>query len=106
MSFVSGVNLLPATGEFTYDPTYVYFGQRAAPPGALLPINAYALGQASGTPDITVAIDQLAAAFPGCTTIAIVCAWFFNSEFMRLVSGLSFDDLHQQSYRLDSRARL
>ncbi len=78
MSYVNGVNLLPATGEFTYD-TVAYLGQRAEPPGALLPINAYA-NQASYRTDMELSIDQLLAAFPGCTTVAIVCAWFFNSE--------------------------
>ncbi len=79
MSYVNGVHLLPATGEFTYDPTYVYSGQRAQPLGTLLPINTYYSSQFSGNPDIHTAIDQLVAAFPGCTTISIVCSWFFNS---------------------------
>jgi hypothetical protein len=78
MSYVSGVNLLPATGEFTYD-TVAYRGQRAQPPGPLLQINAYA-NQASFRTDLELSIDQLLAAFPGCETVAIVCAWFFNSE--------------------------
>ncbi len=78
MNYVNGVNLLPATGEFTYD-TVAYLGQRAEPPGAPLPINAYA-NQASHRTDMELSIDQLLAAFPGCATIAIVCAWFFNSE--------------------------
>ena len=78
MTYVNGVNLLPATGEFTYD-TVAYRGQRAQPPGALLPINAYA-NQAAFRTDMELSVDQLLAAFPGCATVAIVCAWFFNSE--------------------------
>lgn len=78
MGYVNGVNLLPATGEFTYD-TIAHLGQRAEPPGAVLPINTYA-GRDSYRTDMELAIDQLLAAFPACTTVAIVCAWFFNSE--------------------------
>ena len=45
----------------------------------MLAINAYA-NQAAYRTDMELAIDQLLAAFPGCATVAIVCAWFFNSE--------------------------
>lgn len=76
MGYVNGVNLLPSTGEFTYD-SVAYRGQRITEP-ALAGINTYA-GQAAHRTDMDLAIDQLQAAFPACTTVAIVCAWFFNS---------------------------
>lgn len=77
MSFVKGVNLLPATGEFTYD-SVQYLGQRVTET-SLSSLNTYA-GQASHRTDMDLAIDQLQADFPGCTTVALVIAWFFNSE--------------------------
>lgn len=68
--------MLPATGEFTYATT-AYRGARLSQP--MVPINSYA-GQASNRADYSLAIDQLQTAFPACTTVAIVCAWFGNSE--------------------------
>ena len=75
--YVNGVNLLPATGEFTYG-TAARQGQRAQdsfPAG----INFYYSGEPSAKTDCSVSIDQLQAQFPSCTTVAIVCAWFGNS---------------------------
>jgi hypothetical protein len=66
-----GVHLLPSTGEFTYD-TVAYSGQRLG--GSLGPINTYAGGGAIS--DYSIAIDQLQAAHPECTTVSVVCAWF------------------------------
>jgi hypothetical protein len=75
--FVTGVNLLPSTGEFTYD-TVAYLGQRVTEP-APSSINRYASGGAGATTDYTLAIDDLLAQFPGCTTVALVVAWFGNA---------------------------
>ena len=72
MPTLTGVHLLPATGEFTYDPV-VYLGQRATEPG-LSAINAYA-GQAPTT-DYSVSINQLQAEHPECATVSLVCSWF------------------------------
>jgi hypothetical protein len=77
MDYVNGVNLLPSTGEFTYDPV-AYMGQRVTE-SAPLAINTYA-GQASHRTDLDLAIDQLVAECPSCTTVAVIVAWFFNSE--------------------------
>jgi uncharacterized protein (TIGR02217 family) len=81
MDYILGVNLLPSTGEFTYD-TIPYLGQRITEP-ALTSINRYAnggpLAGTGSTTDYTIAIDQLQATFPGCTTVAVVVAWFGNS---------------------------
>jgi hypothetical protein len=71
---LGGVHLLPATGEFTYD-TVAMLGRRATEP-ALTAINTYAGGGV--TTDCTIALDQLQVAHPECTTVAVVCAWFFD----------------------------
>lgn len=73
MGFINGVNLLPATGEFTYATT-AYQGKRAGE-STFVEINTYA-GQTSQRTDLMLAIDQLKAVFPACTTVAVVCAWF------------------------------
>jgi hypothetical protein len=75
MPSLIGVHLLPSTGEFTYD-TVAYEGQRLTEP-ALSQINSYAGGGA--TTDYTLAIEQLVAAHPECTTVSLVVAWFFDS---------------------------
>ena len=72
MPILTGVHLLPATGEFTYDPI-AYLGQRTSEPG-LTAINAYAGGGA--TTDYTLALNQLQAQHPECKTVSLVCAWF------------------------------
>ena len=81
MSYILGVNLLPSTGEFTYD-TIAYLGQRVTE-STLTSINRYANGgpnAGSGTvTDYTIAIDNLQAQFPGCTTVSLVVSWFGNS---------------------------
>jgi hypothetical protein len=80
-SYICGVNLLPSTGEFTYD-TIAYLGQRAAET-SFVSINRYANGgPLAGTGDKTdysIAIDNLQAQAPGCTTVAVVVAWFGSS---------------------------
>ena len=59
---MNGVNLLPSTGEFTYD-TIPYLGQRITET-QLTSINRYATGgplAATGTTtDYTIALDQSA----------------------------------------------
>ncbi len=81
MGYIQGVNLLPSTGEFTYD-TIAYLGQRVTE-SSLTSINRYANGgPLAGTgsiTDYTIAINNLQAEYPGCTTVALVIAWFGNS---------------------------
>ena len=81
MTYLNGVNLLPSTGEFTYD-TIPYLGQRAAE-STLTSINRYANGgPLAGTgsiTDYTIALNNLQAEFSGCTTVAVVVSWFGNS---------------------------
>jgi GTA TIM-barrel-like domain/Conserved hypothetical protein 2217 (DUF2460) len=79
--FVNGVNLLPSTGEFTYD-TIPYLGQRATET-VLTSINRYAnggpLAGTGNTTDYSIALDNLQAEIPDCATVALVIAWFGNS---------------------------
>ena len=72
MATLTGVHLLPATGEFAYDPV-PYLGQRASEPG-LSAINGYAGGGAKT--DYALALDQLQSQHPECATVSLVCAWF------------------------------
>jgi hypothetical protein len=83
MGYVNGVNLLPATGEFAYATTAHQGARLAFPALPLVPINTYYVTYNGGTfpkTDYSYSIDQLEAAFPACTTVAIVCAWFGNSD--------------------------
>ena len=81
MGYINGVNLLPSTGEFTYD-TIPYLGQRVTE-SVLTSINRYANGGPSagtGTvTDYTISLNNLQSEFPGCTTVALVVSWFGNS---------------------------
>ncbi len=74
MPTLTGVHLLPSTGEFTYDPV-AYMGRRATETG-FSALNAYA-GQAPIT-DCSVSLNQLQAGHPECGCVSIVCAWFFD----------------------------
>ncbi|MCI0468394.1 MAG: glycoside hydrolase TIM-barrel-like domain-containing protein, partial [Beijerinckiaceae bacterium] len=76
MSYVNGVNLLPATGEFTYATT-AHRGQRLTET-SITGINFYQTGDPDA-PDFPLAIDQLEAAFPACTTVSVICAWLGDS---------------------------
>ncbi|MGH6846768.1 MAG: baseplate megatron protein TIM-barrel domain-containing protein [Methylocella sp.] len=77
MGYVNGANLLPATGEFTYATT-AHRGQRVTEL-SMSGIDFYFAGAPPKT-DYSYSIDQLQTAFPACTTAAIVCAWFGNSD--------------------------
>ena len=81
MTYILGVNLLPSTGEFTYD-TIAYLGQRVTEiePDLDQPLRQWrAAGGDGSTTDYMIALDNLQAEFPGCTTVALVVAWFGNS---------------------------
>ncbi len=77
MGYVKGVNLLPATGEFSYD-TLPYLGQRATET-ALQSINLYASNGSGTKTDYSIALDDLQAQLPDCETVALVVAWFGDS---------------------------
>ncbi len=77
---VTGVHLLPSTGEFAYDTMSAVGSQR----GSSGLNNATILNFFSSSPgaptDYTNAIIQFQAEHPECTTVSLVIAWFFNSE--------------------------
>jgi GTA TIM-barrel-like domain len=75
MGLIGGVHLLPATGEFTYD-TVAHTGALSGAPQQSL--NAF-FAPAGTRTDYAYAIDQLQAAYPECSTVSVVCAWFGNS---------------------------
>jgi uncharacterized protein (TIGR02217 family) len=77
MGYINGVNLLPSTGEFTYD-TIAYLGRRVTE-SSFTSINRYASGGAGAVTDYTISLDNLQAEFPGCTTVAMVVSWFGNA---------------------------
>ena len=76
MGYVNGVNLLPSTGEFAYDPV-PYFLKIS--PTDLQPLNLYASGGVGATTDYTIALNNLQAELSGCETVALIVAWFGNS---------------------------
>ncbi|QGM45838.1 baseplate megatron protein TIM-barrel domain-containing protein [Methylocystis heyeri] len=73
--YIGGINLIPASGEFVYD-TVAWSGRQ--PGGAMTPINSYHAPGGSRT-DVTFALDQLQAALPNCTSVALVVQWMGNS---------------------------
>jgi hypothetical protein len=81
MGFINGVNLIPSTGEFTYD-TIAYLGQRVTE-SVLTSINRYANGGPNNgtgsTTDYSISINELQVQYPACTTVAVVVAWFGSS---------------------------
>jgi hypothetical protein len=84
MSYVNGVNLLPGTGEFTYD-TVAHLGIRPATESTLAPVNFHASGRSAENyggekTDFTISLDSLGREFPACTTVALIVSWFFDSR--------------------------
>ena len=75
LPFVGAVNLIPASGEFTYD-TVAYSGQYLHAP--MLPINTYCAPGGSRT-DLMFALDDLQASLPNCGFVALVVQWMGNS---------------------------
>ncbi|ARN82170.1 baseplate megatron protein TIM-barrel domain-containing protein [Methylocystis bryophila] len=73
--YIGAINLIPATGEFTYD-TVAYSGQQ--PGGAMAPINTYHAPGGTKT-DVEFALDQLQATLPNCASVAVVVQWIANS---------------------------
>ena len=73
--YIGAINLIPATGEFTYD-TVAYSGQQ--PGGAMAPINTYHAPGGTKS-DLQFALDQLQASLPNCATVAVVVQWLASS---------------------------
>jgi uncharacterized protein (TIGR02217 family) len=75
LPYVNAINLIPASGEFTYD-TIAYSGQYAN--AAMAPINTYYAPGGTRT-DVMYALDDLQASLPNCQFVAIVVQWMGNS---------------------------
>jgi uncharacterized protein (TIGR02217 family) len=76
MGFITGVNLLPATGEWAYD-SVPYRGKRITD---AITTQQNLNGNPGGTKtDCEYALDQLQQQLPGCGTVALIVAWFGNS---------------------------
>ncbi len=76
---VEGVCLIPASGEWAYDPELVYSTRHRAPsaaPGSSAALNAHS-GQKRA--DFAVAINNLERELPNVAWISVVYAWFGTS---------------------------
>ncbi len=70
---LSGVNLLPASGEWVYD-TIPHRSQQVT---QTAPVVANLIAAPGGScTDYSLSLDQLQAQHPECTTVALVVAWF------------------------------
>ena len=72
-TLVTGVNLIPASGEFAYATDII---EEGGEPGAARPIN---MNNLTGQADITAALDQLETQLPNCKNVSIVISWFGTS---------------------------
>ena len=77
---VTGVHLLPSTGEFAYDTISAVGFQRGSTGLNNATILNFFSSSAGAPTDYTNAIAQFQAEHPECTTVSLVIAWFFNSE--------------------------
>ena len=75
LPYINGVNLIPASGEFTYD-TVAYSGAYQYAP--FLPVNTYHAPGGSRT-DLMYALDQLQEQLPNCQFVALVVQWMGDS---------------------------
>lgn len=76
MTTFLGVNLLPASGEWVYDP--VPHRGRHASQSAFATLNLNAAPSGTKT-DYSVSLDQLQAQYPACRTVNLIVAWFGSS---------------------------
>jgi uncharacterized protein (TIGR02217 family) len=76
-----GVHLLPSTGEFAYDVRPAVGAQRGSSGLDDLTVQNYFSNPnlTGNVTDYTNSIEQLQAQHPECTTVSVVCAWFFNT---------------------------
>jgi uncharacterized protein (TIGR02217 family) len=77
---VTGVHLLPSTGEFAYDTISAVGFQRGSSGLDNATVLNFFSSSAGAPTDYTNAITQFQAEHPECTTVSLVIAWFFNSE--------------------------
>ncbi len=98
MTYLNGVNLLPSTGEFTYD-TIPYLGQRVTE-ATLTSINRYANGgpdAGTGTvTDYTIALEQSAGGISRLHDRRRRRRLVRQLDRCHRLPDLSVDDLHQR----------
>ncbi|MEO0982686.1 MAG: glycoside hydrolase/phage tail family protein [Pseudomonadota bacterium] len=71
-SLLTGVNIIPASGEFVYDTQIV---RAAVSPGVEPPQN---MNNGDGRADFVVSLDQMEADLPAVETAALTVGWFGN----------------------------
>ncbi len=69
-TLVRGINLIPASGEFSYATD---IAEETPGPLSARPLN---MNNLSGQPDIMLALDQLQAQLPNVKNVSIITAWF------------------------------
>lgn len=69
-NLVTGVNLLPSSGEFAYSTDVV---EKILGEGIADPVN---MNNLSGAADILKALDQLEDQLPACRSVSIIISWF------------------------------
>ncbi len=73
-TLVTGVHLLPSSGEFAYSTDIVEdISSPSGASGTAKPIN---MNNISGNSDIVQAVDQLETALPNCKNVSLVISWF------------------------------
>ncbi len=79
---VTGVNIIPGSGEFVYDTTIqtkvygVFVNDTFIQRGGSDVVN---MNNSEKKADILISIDQLESSFPNLEWVSIVCAWFASS---------------------------
>jgi len=69
-NLITGVNLLPSSGEFAYSPDVI---EERLSPGSARAVN---VNNISGQADIKRALDQLSDQLPHCKSVSIIISWF------------------------------
>ena len=67
---ITGVNLLPSSGEFAYASDII---EDPTGPGAATPIN---MNNLAGQADMIRALDQLETGLPNCRNVSLIISWF------------------------------
>ena len=87
-TLITGVNLLPSSGEFAYQPTPV---EALGAVGEARPLN---INNPTGQADVEVALDQLADQLPACRSVSIISSWFgtdLRAGHCQIVPGVEID---------------
>ena len=74
---VHGVNLIPGSTEFGYEPGVV-LKQVTSEAGTVVSEEFENVHQKQGVSDLSVSLDQLAAAMPNIKSVCLVVSWFFD----------------------------